>query len=167
MSLPHESLGRDLVDALRGGATGEVCVERGGIKARAQVRGAGLYGADLDGLTVETEPRAEADRGARTRAVVHGIAERVGYLAEPLEALELSPEHGRGQLRTRREHVRGGEFYEVDVAGGDRVDVHRVRYDRARQEHHQQPHNAGHGVLRRLVDDLAELIDTAGAGGSD
>ena len=156
-----ESLGRDLVEALKGGAAGEVSAERDGLRAKATVRGSGLYGSEIEGLTVETEERGLPSRAERTGHVVHGIAERVDYLGEPLDALELAGEHGRGQLRTRRDRVQDGEYFEVDVHGGDRVDVRRVRYDRETREREGKTHNAGHGVLRRLVDDLADLIDSA------
>jgi len=153
------TLGRELVDALKEGVVGEVSVEQGALRARATVRGSGRYGAELDGLTVE---RAEAPGDTdRTDEVTHGIAERVDYLPEPLELLELGPE--RGQLRTRRDRVQGGEYFEVDVAGGRRVDVGRVRFAHETKQRHRQSYSTGHGVLRRLVDDLAELID----GGAD
>ncbi|MCO4769510.1 MAG: hypothetical protein KDA24_05720 [Deltaproteobacteria bacterium] len=159
--MKEPSLGRSLIDALKEGASGEVVVERAGLRARARVAGAGLYGSELEGLTVETETRGLGGRPARTERVVHGLAERLDYLGEPLEALEITPSHGRGQLRTRRDRVRDGEYFELDVQDGDRVDVGRVRYDREAGERRKQTRNTGHGVLRRLVDDLAELIDNA------
>lgn len=160
--MDHPTLGEALVDALREQAGGEAVVETGGLRASARTAGAGRYGSELEQLTVEREaPRASAGRAERTRGVTEGIAGRVDYLGEPLELLECAPSHGRGQLRTRRDRVRGGEYFEVDVQGGDRVDVQRVRWNRETGEREQRSHNAAHGTLQRLVDDLAELIDNA------
>ncbi len=160
--MADDTLGRQLVDALREQAGGDAVVEAGGLRASAKARGAGPYGSELEHLRVEREsPREDAGRSERTRRVTEGIAERVDYLGEPLELLECAPRHGRGQLRTQRDRVRDGEFFEVDVRDGDSVDVQRVRWNRESGEREQSTQNAAHGTLERLVDDLADLIDKA------
>ena len=154
------TLGDDLVDALGRGEL-DVQVERRGLRARAKARGAGPYGADVEEISVERgEGRGPVGAEERTGRVAHGIADRVDYLAEPLEVLEHTGE--RGQLRSRRERVRDGEYYEVDVHEGDRVDVTRQRWDRETRQRRPISRAEGHDTLRRLVDDLGELIDTAG-----
>ncbi len=154
------TLGEQLVERLRDTAHREVEASTDGVRARARVAGSGPYGCELEGLTVEREePLDDVDRGERAAAVTHAIARKVDYLSEPLQPLEVDRTSGRGQLRTRRDRVRGHEYYEVEVDGGDRVDVSRYQYDRASGERHAVSDNQGHGVIRRLVDDLSELIE--------
>lgn len=157
------TIGERMVDALRGGDRRDVEVSADGVRARARVVGSGPYGCDLESLSVEREPRGDADRGARTAAVTEAIARRLDYLSEPLEPLEIDASSGRGQLRTRRDRVRHHEYYEVEVAGGDRVDLRRYRYERSSGERHLVSENHGHGVIRRLVDDLNEVLDRRAA----
>ncbi len=154
------TLGEQLVERLRDTAHREVEASADGVRARARVAGSGPYGCELEGLTVEREePLDEAGRGERAATVTEAIARRVDYLSEPLQPLEVDRKSGRAQLRTRRDRVRGHEYYEVDVDGGDRVDVARYRYDRASGERQAIPDNQGHGVIRRLVDDLSDLVE--------
>jgi len=157
------TLGELLVEQLRGTEAREVEATVDGVRAHARVAGAGPYGCELEGLTVEREARDAAGRGDRAIAVTEAIARRVDYLAEPLQPLELDRASGRGQLRTRRDRVRGHEYYEIDVDGGDRVDVARYRYDREAGARRPVTDNQGHGVIRRLVDDLNEAMDRRAA----
>lgn len=158
------TLGQRLVEGLRDSDQRSVEATVDGVRARARVAGAGHYGCELEGLTVERErPRDAAGRGERAAQVTEAIARRVDYLSEPLQPLELDRAGGRGQLRTRRDRVRGHEYYEIDVDGGDRIDVHRYRYDRASGERQEISENQGHGAIRRLVDDLSELLERRSA----
>ncbi len=157
------TLGERLVEQLRAGGQREVEATVDGVRARAQVAGAGQHGCELEGLTVErTQPRGDAGRGDRTSDVTEAIARRIDYLAEPLQPLELDRGAGRGQLRTRRDRVRGHEYYEIEVSGGDRIDVKRYRFDPASGAREPVSSNHGHGVLRRLVDDLSDLMERRG-----
>jgi hypothetical protein len=155
------SLGDRLVDKLKKAPKrGELGVEDEGVRATADVVGSGPYGAEVRGISVErTAPRQDGapPPGERMQRAVERIEREVRYLSEPLEALECDPASGRGILRTRREAVKGKEYFEVEVAGGDRVDVGRFRggSDGARSRLKQ---NFGHDALRRLVDDLSEVV---------
>ena len=152
------SLGRALVDELKRGQSGPVEVTAGDVRATAEVSGSGPYGAELRGLSIErTEPSSE-DAGEAMKRVVGGIAERVHYLPERVVPLELDPNSGRGILRTRRDQVRGKEYYEVAVEAGDRIDVGRYRYDPESGGRQRVGDNLGHAVIERLVDDLAEVV---------
>lgn len=160
MTQDSPTIGEQLVEQLRSGDRREVEASVAGVRARARVAGTGPYGCELEGLTVEREePRDPEGRGERAVHATEEIARRVDYLAEPLQPLELDRTNGRGQLRTRRDRVRGHEYYEVDVDGGDRIDVARYRYDRASGERHAVTDNQGHGVIRRLVDDLSDVLE--------
>lgn len=162
------TLGEQLVDRLRDTGHREVEACADGVRARARVAGSGPYGCELEGLTVEREsPRDEAGRGERAADVTDAIARRIDYLSEPLQPLEVDRRTGRAQLRTRRDRVRGHEYYEVEVDGGDRVDVARYRYDRTSGERQAVPDNQAHGVIRRLVDDLGDLLERRAAPRTD
>lgn len=150
------SLGDRLVDELKKASQpGSVSAEQDGVRATADVAGSGQYGADVRGISVErTEPRDPDGRGERMGRAVERIAGRVKYLSEDLEPLEADPASGRGVLRTRRADVKGREYWEVEVDGGDRVDVGRYRgSDDGGRE--RLAENFGHGATKRLVDDLA------------
>ena len=149
------SLGDALVEqAKKATREGEVEVSDGGISARADLLGSGPYGAEVRGISVQREEPGEGDRLQRT---VESIVERVRYLSEGLEPLEVDPASGRGILRTKRSEVRGREYWELEVDGGDRVDVGRFRGSTSGGRE-RLPENFGHGTLRRLVDDLAEVL---------
>ena len=89
---------------------------------------------------------------------VDQIVDRVQYLPERVAPLELDPASGRGILRTRRDQVRDKEYYEVEVAGRDRVDVGRFRHDPESGGRQRVADNMGHGIIERLVDALAEVV---------
>ena len=154
------TLGEQLVEQLRDSDQRSVEATVDGVRASARVLGAGPYGCELEGLTVEREqPRDESTRGQRTADVTEAIARRIDYLAEPLQPLELDVASGRGQLRTKRDRVRRREYYEIDVDGGDRIDVSRYRYDPESGGREAIPDNQGHGTIRRLVDDLSDVME--------
>lgn len=142
------SLGKALVDELRKGTAGPVEVQDEGLRATADVVGSGPYGAELRGLRIEG---GAADPAAASDAVI----ERVNYLPERLEALEVEPE--RGILRTARDQVKNGEYYELEVTGGS-VDLGRYRYDAEQGARARVPENFGHRLIERLVDDFAEVL---------
>jgi hypothetical protein len=153
------SLGKRLIDRLKQGSEGSVEVSEGELRATADVVGSGPYGSELRGLSVHrAEPRGDGDgaRAERMQGAVRRIADG-GCLSEPLRALEVDPGSGRGILRTARERVTDREYYEVTVEGGDRVDVGRFR-GRESGGRDRIPSNFGHGVLRRLVDELEEVV---------
>ncbi len=143
------SLGKALVDELRKGTAGPVEVQDEGVVATADVVGSGPYGAELRGLRIEGG--GAMDVPGATEAVV----DRVNYLPERLEALEVERE--RGVLRTARDQVKDREYYEVEVAEG-RVDLGRFRYDTEAGTRSRVPDNFGHRMIERLVDDLAEVL---------
>ena len=152
------SLGDALVDKLKKATRkGELEVSEGGVRASADITGSGPYGSEVRGVSVgRTEP-SEGDRGERTARAVDAIEERVRYLSEELEALECDGPSGRGVLRTKRAAVKQREYWELEVDGGDRVDVGRFRGS-ASGGRERLAENFGHGTLRRLVDDLAEVV---------
>jgi hypothetical protein len=164
------SLGARVVDALKKGATGAVEAEEGGVRARVDVVGSGPYGADVRGISVERSGASGAggaggaggakdpDRARRTGEAVRAIERRVDYLPERVKAHEVEPAQGRGVLRTEPRQVRDREYYEVEVDGGERVDVHRYRWEPGRSGREQVPENFGHKILRRLVDDLGGIV---------
>jgi len=154
------TLGKRLVDKLKTGSEGPVEVVHDEVRATADVVGSGPYGAELRGLTIErTEPRGPDDRSRskRTTGAVERIASDVGYLSEPVKPLEVDASSGRGILRTARGSVTDREYYEITVEGGDRVDVERYR-GRDGGGRDRVSSNFGHGVLKRLVEDLEEVV---------
>lgn len=154
------SLGKRLIDKLRTGAEGPVEVTHEEVRARADVVGSGPYGSEIRGLSIErANPRGaeDATRGDRMQGIVDTVATEVGYLPEPLKPLEVDARAGRGILRTERRSVTGREYYEISVDGGDRVDVDRFR-GREAGGRDRVSSNFGHGVLKRLVDDLEEVV---------
>jgi len=153
------SLGDQLIDALRSGASGQVTSELEGVRVTADVTGSGPYGADLRALQVErTEPLGETRRRGRLGEAVEAISERITYLPERLEPIESDGESGRAVLRTSRGQVQDREYYEFQVEGGDRVDVGRYRGRADTGGRDVLAENFGHGVLRRLVDDLGGIL---------
>lgn len=153
------SLGDRLIDELKRGADGPVAVDRDEVRATVDVAGSGPYGAEVRGVTVErTQPRGsdDPDRAQRMQQTTDRMGQ-AGYLDEPLQPLEMDSASGKGVLRTRRDRVRGREYYEVSVDGGDRVDVERFR-GHADGGRERVSSNYGHGVLRRLVNDLEEAV---------
>ena len=153
------SLGKRLVDKLKRGVTGPIEVQHEEVRASADVVGSGPYGAEVRGVTVErTHPRGaeDPDRGERMQRTADKLAE-TGYLDEPLQPLELDAASGKGVLRTERGEVKDREYYEVSIDGGDRVDVERFR-GRGEGGRERLASNYGHGVLKRLVDDLEEAV---------
>ncbi|HCP45337.1 MAG TPA: hypothetical protein DIU15_04815 [Deltaproteobacteria bacterium] len=153
------SLGEQLIDALRSGASGEVSSEADGMRVKAEVVGSGPYGSDLRALEVErTAPLGDTRKAGRLSEAVEAIGDRLTYLPEKLEVLESDGGSGRAVLRTRRKQVQGREYYEVQVDGGDRVDVRRYRGRSESGGRDAVVENFGHGVLRRLVDDLGEIL---------
>ena len=154
------SLGGKVIDELKAGRRGPVEVTDGDVRARVDVVGSGSYGSEVRGVSVErTEPRGAADahRGARMSGAVKAIGDRVRYLAEPIAPLESDESSGRGILRTERAAVRGREYYEVEVDGGDRIDVGRFRgTDTGGRDRVSE--NYGHRLLEKLVDDLEEVV---------
>ena len=152
------SLGDALVDKVKEATReGEVEVRDGGVKARADVVGSGPYGAEVRGISVQREEPSTGDRTGRLKRAADSVAERVRYLSEGLEPLELDPASGRGILRTKRSEVRGREYWELELDGGDRVDVGRFRGSTSGGRE-RLAENFGHGTLRRLVDDLTEVV---------
>jgi len=154
------SLGDRLVEKLKGGADGPVEVEADAVKATVDVVGSGPYGSEVRAISIERKaPRGadDAERARRFQQTVDGIAERVNYLPERVVPFETAPSQGRGLLRTPRGQVDGREYYEVTVDGGDRVDVERFR-GRDAGGRDRITDNYGHGVLKRLVDDVADLV---------
>jgi hypothetical protein len=151
------SLGRALIDELKRGVSGPVEVADGDVRATVDVEGSGPYGAELRGISIERTATVGVDVGEAMQRVVEGIAERVQYLPERVEALEVDAASGRGILRTRRDQVKDREYYEVAVDGGDRVEVGRFRgnSDGGRE---RIADNLSHRVIERLVDDLADVI---------
>lgn len=152
------SLGDDLVDKLKRGTSGPIEVTDGDVRATAEVGGSGPYGAELRGLKIERTSASGRDVAEATERAIGRITERVQYLPERLEALEVDAASGRGILRTRRSQVRNQEYYEVDVQGGDRVDVHRYRFNREAGKRERVGDNLGHRVIGRLVDDLVDVV---------
>lgn len=152
------SLGDELVQKLKQATRkGEVEAEDDGVRATADITGSGPYGAEVRGVSVERKAPAAGDRGEQLERTVDSIAGRVRYLSEELEALESDAASGRGILRTRRAAVREREYWELEVDGGDRIDVGRFRGS-ASGGRERLAENFGHGTLRRLVDDLAEVV---------
>jgi len=154
------SLGSELVERLKAGASGSIEVDDGTVRARVAIRGSGQYGADVEEVLVERlEPRgsADPDRGRRMEEIVEAVGRDLTYLPEALQPLEADPASGRGVLRTTRRSVRDREYYEVSVEGGDRVDIQRFR-GHAEGGRARVVENYGHGILRRVVDDLEGLV---------
>ena len=148
------------MEKLKKGSDGPVEVTHEDVRATADVVGSGPYGSEIRGLSVERErPRGEADpaRGERTTRAVEKIASEVGYLSEPIAPFEVDAASGKGVLRTKRSAVKGREYVEIEVDGGDRVDVGRFR-GKAEGGRERLGSNIGHGVLRRLVDDLEHVV---------
>lgn len=158
------SLGRDLVDKLKEGASaseGFVEVSHQGIKARAEVSGSGPYGADVRAISVEREaPRGPDDpqRGDRLQDAMDQLDERLGYLPEQVAPLEVDLSSGRGVMRTCRGEVKGREYYEIRVEGGDRIDMERFRGRAAEPGRDRLEENFGHRVIERLVDDFRDVV---------
>ncbi len=152
------SLGDALVDKLKKAARkGEVEVTEGEVRASADITGSGPYGAEVRGVSVGRTSPAEGDRGERMSKAVDAIEDRVRYLSEELEALECDASSARGVLRTKRASVKQREYWELEVDGGDRVDVGRFRGSSAGGRE-RLAENFGHGTMKRLVDDLAEVV---------
>ncbi len=143
------SLGKALVDELRNGTAGPVEVQDEGVVVTADVVGSGPYGAELRGLRIEGGGALDVQDASEA------LVDRVNYLPERLEALEVEAQ--RGILRTARDQVKDREYYELEVAEG-RVDLGRFRYDAEAGARSRVPENFGHRMIERLVDDLAEVL---------
>ena len=155
------SLGKKLTGQLKQGSKGSVEVTEGDVKARVDVVGSGPYGAEVRGLSVErVQPRGsdDPDRGGRMDRAVERVQENLTYLPERLAPLESDPQSGRGILRSRREDVRGREYFEVNVQGGDRIDLGRFRGRGEGGGRDVVDENYGHGIIERIVDDLEEIV---------
>ena len=155
------SLGKKLIRKLKPGVEGEVEVEEDGVRAKADVVGSGPYGAEVKGISVgRVDPRGESHRvrGDRMRRVLDDLPETLDYLPERLAPLEADPASGKGVLRTPRTDVRGREYYEVTVDGGDKVDVERYRGRDEAAGRDSVSQNYGHSIVERLVDDLGEIV---------
>lgn len=152
------SLGDALIDKLKKATRkGELEVEDEGVRATADITGSGPYGAEVRAVSVGRKEAGDGDRGERMERAVGEISRRVGYLGEELEALERDAASGRGVLRTKRAAVKGREYWELEVDGGDRVDVGRFRGS-VSGGRERLTENFGHGTIKRLVDDLAEVV---------
>ncbi len=128
-------------------------------RLRLEARAASLLGVELDSLDFQ------ADGSERSidelRAWGERLGARVTYLMEPLVVLEVDPEGGEVELRSKSVTRRDGNrnFYEARLNRGGRLNLTRQAFDESTRRRHRQPFQLSREVLERLVDDL---VDTAG-----
>jgi hypothetical protein len=153
------SLGERLVEALKGSSEPrEVEASEGGVVARATVSGADRYGCAVDHLSVSAPGRAPEDPGTEVRRQAEAVRDRVRYLPEPVEPIEVEPSLGEAILRTPPEEIRQGRYFEARLRGGREIEVQRFRADRQRSERECIPAPFTHETLERLADDLGEIV---------
>ena len=158
------SVGQRLVDTLKnsaGSGPRTVEVEEDGITVRAKVKGSGPYGSNLEQLSVERPDGERVGDGERSpvERQAHDIVERVTYLPERLRKHEVEGGLGRGILRSRPEDMRDREYQELDLLEGRKIDVMRYKFAVKGGKRKRIPQSFGHENLRRLADDLAEVLD--------
>jgi len=141
------SLGRALKEALDATNDGVVVVDREGARAEVDV-------VEVDRLA--TRVRAvRVHRGVEFDLVAEApkLAGRVRSLGEDLIPVEVAPTLGGAVLRTKPEHLRDGEFYELEMTGDRDLELRRVRAEPGRD---RQPldFTLTRDQLERLVDEL-------------
>jgi hypothetical protein len=80
---------------------------------------------------------------------------------ESLVVLEVDPDGGEVELRSRAPSARGGRksYYEARLSCSGALRLHRVAFDSSDRRRQAVPFQLSREVLERLVDDL---VDTAG-----
>ena len=149
----EERLGEALTDAIRG--PGKIAVEgRGGRRAEADV-------IDADRLGVEVERvRVQGPSSAAIEARAIAIAAHLRPGGERLVPVEIDDQLGGGVLRTHRQEVRAGRFYQVDLdVDGAELGRFRVNDD---GERIPEPFTVTREQLGQIVDALSPKADDAG-----
>jgi hypothetical protein len=116
-------------------------------------------GVQLDGLAFAADGPERSTEALRAWA--DRVAARVTYLMEPLVLLEVDPEGGEAELRSRQPTAREGRraFYEVRLNRAGTLRLRRVAFDEADRRRADAPFQLSREVLERLADDL---VATAG-----
>ena len=147
MSLLSDGLDEALTRQAREG--GEF-VKLGDGAAEAEAR---VVDSDRIGVRVS---RVRVHKGAAVDVAKEAAAlpERLRALPERLVPLEIDAAHGSAVLRTATDEMRRREFFEVQVAGGQDLDVRRYRVDEAGQRQGID-WTMTREQLGRLMDELA------------
>jgi len=143
---PANRLSECLDDALHADVTGPLTVSDGPRAVHVDVVSAGPIGVRV------TQVRVRAPRGSASDTA-RDLPERLRALGEPIAPVEVDDTLGGATLRTEPSHVRGGEFYDVQVRGDD---VTVARY-RARQGGRDA---LAFDVTRRQLGRLVDALDS-------
>ena len=86
---------------------------------------------------------------------------RLTYLQEPLAVIETDAHRGRSILRssTPRKTDGGPEYNEAVLDGGESITIKRFRAEPGARRR-QVPSNLSRDTLRRIVDDLGDILQT-------
>lgn len=139
------SLGQDLKSALDGAHNGTAIVDLDGAHAEVDVEEVDRLAARVRGVRVHRAQDFDLAREAPD------LAGRVRSLGEDLVPVEVSPVLGGAVLRTKPEHLRNHEFYELELHGNRDLELRRMRAEPGKDR------QAVDFVLTR--DQLGRLID--------
>jgi hypothetical protein len=117
--------------------------------------------ADRLGVLVDSvNARAAGGRPQDVPAQAGKAGRKLNYLQEPLAVVETDARRGRGILRSAepREVEKGREYNEAVLEGGDSISIHRYRVEPGSRRR-PVPSNISRDTLRRLVDDLTDILE--------
>ena len=116
---PHPDLARQVKDRLQTGGACEVDVAAGGSRFRCRVSEVDAIGCAVDRIDVQRPDLPGAD-GQQIGRIAGHLGQKVQYLLEPLQLLELDAPAATAVLRSAKPWRDGDsrEYYEMIVAPG-------------------------------------------------
>ncbi len=141
------SLGQAVQGALDAASEGVAIADVGGAHAEVDLEEVDRLAARVRGVRV----RRAGDFDLTNEA--SDLAGRVRSLGEDLVPVEVSPVLGGAVLRTKPEHLRNHEFYELELHGNRDLELRRMRAEPGR-DRQAVDFTLTRDQLGRLVDEL-------------
>jgi len=136
------------------GAPGRIEIEADGLSLEADVVDCERIGATVDRLRLRRQEPGDV------QAQADAIAGRMHGLGERVQPVEVEPSLGGAVLRTTPDDMVDGRFYEISVGDdGRQADLERWKIGE-RGQREREPFTVTRDKLGRVVDGLAEGLET-------